>query len=239
MPTVFPTAIDAFVNPVANDFLDSLVVPHAAQHSQLNDAVEALEAKIGINGSADVNSLDYKVGQISAVGKHAIPVLAGSITPSAVGGCAAVASFAGAANQPDYFYSAFDPTTEEYGQFAISMPKSWNEGTLTARFRWAHPATTVNFGVVWGLQGVAVSDDDTIAAAFGTAQEVTDTGGTTNDLYISAETSAITIGGTPQAGDMLFFRVYRKSASGSDTLAVDAHLLGIDVFMTTDASTDA
>lgn len=66
MPTVFPTSIDNFVNPVSTDLLDSLVVPHAAQHSQLNDAVEALEAKVGINGSAVTTSLDYKVERLTA-----------------------------------------------------------------------------------------------------------------------------------------------------------------------------
>ncbi len=238
MPTVFPTAIDAFVNPVANNFLDSLVVPHAAQHSQLNDAVEALEAKVGINGSAVTTSLDFKVALNNPLGKHVVPVKAGSFAPSVAGGCAVIASRASGANLPDITSGAFDATTEEYAQFSFDMPKSWNEGTVTARFRWCHQATTVNFGVVWGLQGVAVGDDDAIAVAFGTAQEVTDTGGTTDDLYVSAETAAITIAGTPQAGDTVFFRVYRKAASGSDTLSVDAELMGVDVFITTDAGTD-
>ena len=107
------------------------------------------------------------------------------------------------------------------------------------RFRWSHAATTSNFGVVWGIQAVAVSYDDAIAVAFGTAQSVTDTGGTTNDLYVSAETSAMTVGGTPAAGDTVFFRVYRKAADASDNMAIDARLHGVDIFVTTDAGTDA
>lgn len=175
----------------------------------------------------------------STQGKHAIPIMAGAIAPSVTGGCAALASIASAANQPDIVTLDFDATTEEYAQFALPMPKSWNEGTITAQFRWSHGATTVNFGTVWGIQAVAVSDDDAIAVAFGTAQTVTDTGGTTNDLYITAETGPITVGGSPAAGDTVFFRVYRKAADGADTLAIDARLHSVVLFITTDADTDA
>lgn len=172
-------------------------------------------------------------------GKQAIGLMAGSMRPSVSGGCESLAAIASAANQPDIITLNFDPGTIEYAQFAIPMPKKWNEGTITVRFRWSHAATTTNFGVVWALQAVAVSDDDTIAVNFGTAQSVTDTGGTTNDLYISSETSAITVAGTPAAGDTVFFRAYRDATNGSDTLAIDARLHGIDVFVTTDADTDA
>jgi len=133
----------------------------------------------------------------------------------------------------------FDPTTIEYAQFSVRMPKSWNEGTVTAAFTWKHAATTTNFGVVWGIQGVALSNDDAADTAFGTAQTVTDTGGTTNDIYISDATSAVTIGGTPAAQDWVCFQIYRDATAGGDTLAIDAGLLGVTLYYTTDAATDA
>ncbi len=175
----------------------------------------------------------------STAGKHAIWIAAGSMSPSASGGCAALATVATSANRPDIQSLDFDATTAEYAQFGIVMPKSWNEGTVTFRAHWAHGSTTTNFGVAWQLQAVAVSDDDTIDAAYGTAVAVTDTGGTTSDLYTTAESSAITIAGTPAAEDMVFFRVSRDPANGSDTMAVDAKLLGLTVYITTDADTDA
>ncbi len=144
-----------------------------------------------------------------------------------------------AANQPDISSLDFDPSTEEYAQFIVPMPKSWNEGTVTAQFVWSHAATVTNFGVVWGIQGVAMGDGDAIAAAFGTAQTVTDTGGTTNALYYTAATSAVTIAGSPVTGDVVHFRVYRKSADGSDTMTVDARLLAVVLYITTDAGNDA
>jgi hypothetical protein len=175
----------------------------------------------------------------STLGKHAVFVTSGAIQPSVTGGCAALTSLASAANQPDIVTLDFDPTTQEFAQFGIVMPKSWNEGTISARFIWSHAATTVNFGVVFGIQAVAVSDGDAIAVAYGTGVEVADTGGTTNVLYQSGETSGMTIAGTPAAEDMVFFRVYRKPADASDTMAIDARLHGVVLYLTTDAGTDA
>lgn len=172
-------------------------------------------------------------------GKHAVPVMAAAMVPSFSGGCAALAQIASAANQPDIVSLDFDATTQEYAQFAIPMPKGWNEGTLTFKPIWSHAATATNFGVVWSLQAVAISDDDSIATAYGTAQTSTDTGGTTNDLYVGPESAAITVAGSPATEDVVHFRVSRVTSDGSDTMAIDARLHGIVLFLTTDANTDA
>lgn len=175
----------------------------------------------------------------STTGKHAIPVMAVAISPRETNGCGGLARLAGASNKPDVAYLPFDATSAEYAEFAIAMPPSWNEGTITFVPHWAHPSTTTNFGVTWKLRAVAVSNDDPLAATFGTAGSSTDTGGTTTDLYTGPESGAITIGGSPAAGDVVFFQVYRDPADGSDTLAVDAYLVGITLYITTDASNDA
>ena len=93
--------------------------------------------------------------------------------------------------------------------------------------------------MVWELQAVAVGNDDPIAVAYGTAQGSTDTGGTTNDLYVGPESAAITIAGTPTAGDTVFYRVARAPANGSDTLNVDARLHGLMLYWTAGAENDA
>lgn len=155
---------------------------------------------------------------------------AGFIQPSATGGCAPLAIIATSANQPDLRTLDFDASTAEYAQFSVRMPKNWDRGTLTAVFVWNHGSTTTNFGVVWGIQAVAIGDDDAIAAAFGTAVTVTDTGGTTNDRYTSPATSAMTVAGSPAVGDVVNFRVYREATNGSDNLAIDARLEGVVVF---------
>jgi hypothetical protein len=59
MATNFPTSIDALTNPTSGDTLAS--PDHAGQHANANDAIEALQAKVGVNSSAVTTSLDYKV----------------------------------------------------------------------------------------------------------------------------------------------------------------------------------
>lgn len=59
MATNFPTGLDSYNNPTGTDVLDDVTVLHSAQHSNVNDAVEAVETKIGIDFSSTVNSLDY------------------------------------------------------------------------------------------------------------------------------------------------------------------------------------
>ena len=59
MATSFPTSLDALTNPAAGDSLTS--PSHADQHADANDAIEALQAKVGVNGSTVATSLDYKV----------------------------------------------------------------------------------------------------------------------------------------------------------------------------------
>lgn len=175
----------------------------------------------------------------NAFGKETIWIPASAMAPRATSGCATLATVAGASNQPDRSTLDFDPSTQEFAEFAVAMPKSWNEGTVSFEALWSHPSTTTNFGVVWQLQGVAISNDDAFAATFGTAVSASDTGGTTDDLYVTAESGAVTIGGTPAALDLVQFRVCRLPSDASDTMAVDARLHGIRLFITTDTENDA
>ena len=61
MAITFPTTLDTLTDPTASDKLNSVTVPHATQHADLNNIVEALEAKVGIDDSAVATSLDYIV----------------------------------------------------------------------------------------------------------------------------------------------------------------------------------
>ena len=59
MATNFPSSLDSFTNPTAVDTLDS--PPHDTQHADANDAIEALQAKVGVDSSAVATSHDYKI----------------------------------------------------------------------------------------------------------------------------------------------------------------------------------
>lgn len=61
MAITFPTTLDTLTDPTASDKLNSVTVPHATQHADLNNIVEALEAKVGVDSSTVTTSLDYIV----------------------------------------------------------------------------------------------------------------------------------------------------------------------------------
>lgn len=174
---------------------------------------------------------------ISALQTLWIP--AGAMSPTNANGCAALTSTSTTSGRPDVKTLNFDPSSQEYAQFEVFMPKSWDRSTIAYAIVWAHNATATNFGVVWSLQGVAVGNDDTFDVAYGTAVNVTDTGGTTADMYLSPTSSAVTIGGSPAVGDVVVFRVSRVAANGSDTLAIDAGLVGVVIYYTINTLTDA
>jgi hypothetical protein len=142
------------------------------------------------------------------------------------------------ATRPDLKVFDFDASTQQYTQFTVAMPKSWNEGTLTYQVYWS-PSTTNTGNAIFGLQGVACADDDTIDVAYGTAIEVTDAGiGTVEDQQVSAESSAMTVAGSPAAGEQTYFQLFRKAADGGDTFTGECRVLGVKIFFTTDAAND-
>lgn len=179
-----------------------------------------------------------KLSEVVAQGKHTVWIPAAAMQARTTSG-AARGTFETSTNKNNFTTLDFDASTQEFAQFSIAMPKSWNLGTVTFQPVWSHPSTTTNFGVVWALQGVATSDDDALDVAFGTEQTSTDTGGTTSDRYIGPESSAITIGGTPASGDVVQFQIKRNPSDGSDTMAVDARLHGVKLYITLNAATDA
>ena len=172
-------------------------------------------------------------------GKHTIWIPAVAMVSPTTNGAEANAVET-TATKPEMKVLDFHQSTVEYAQFSIAMPKSWNEGTVTAKFYWTH-ATAVATDVMWGIQGVCVSDNDTIDATFGTGVTVTDTfHNAAEDLAISPETAAITLGGTPAEDDLAYFQVYRAATTAGDTTnSTDAQLLGVKILFTTNAENDA
>lgn len=165
---------------------------------------------------------------IDLSGKTMLPLLAQALVPNTTNG-PAIGSTETTTNDVMLSTLDFDAATDERAQFTMLMPKSWNESTITARFRWT--ATTTG-DVVWGVQAVAISNDDALDAAFGTAVTVTDSVTAANDFMISSETGAVTIAGTPAEGDLVAIRFYRDANNVADTLAADAKLIGVDLFLT-------
>lgn len=170
-------------------------------------------------------------------GRHTVWIPASAIIARPTGG-AATATVETDNNKVTRRVLAFDKDTAEYAQVAIAMPKGWDRSTLSFEYLWAAPAASTG-NAIMGLQAVAISDDDPLDAAFGSAVEVTDGFIAATDLHRSGESAAMTVAGSPAEGDLVVFQLYRKAADGSDTLDADLQLIGIRLFYTVAAKNDA
>lgn len=187
---------------------------------------------------AQIKTLNPVAGTLTSIGQHTIWVPAVAMIASTTSG-AATGTAETTTNKVMVKTLDFDASAEEFAQFMIQMPKSWDEGTLIVQFVWTHGSTTTNFGVAWGFEAVAFANDDALDTAWGTEVATVDTGGTTDDVYISPESTAVTVAGSPGAEELVAFRVTRVVGNGSDTMAVDAKLIGVKVHYTTDAGSDS
>ena len=195
----------------------------------------------GMSFAADVNfatgptvdDVAIKVG-----GKETIWVPAAAMYPSSTNPCSDLTQVETTALRPDLKVLDFATGADEFAQFSIAFPKSWNEGTVTFQPFWT--VTGTNTGTVaWALSGISMSSDDSINVAFGTAAVTTALAhsGTSNDLMVSVESGAITIAGSPAVGDCTFFQIARDVSA--DNQSGDARLLGLKLFFTTNAANDA
>ena len=158
---------------------------------------------------------------------------------SSTNGAAAITSVESTALRPDMFVMDFDSSTKEHAQFSIGMPKQWDGAAMTAKFYYTH-ATAVSTNMIWGIQGVAISDDDSIDVAYGGAAIVTDTLlNTAEDLQVTSETGPFRLAGSPTTGDLCFFQVFRDAANALDTTnSTDGRLIGVRLYYHINALND-
>jgi len=197
------------------------------------------ETNVDINlNPKGTGTLKSGTAAVKIAGKETIWVPASAMYPNSTSGCADIEQTE-LSNGPELKTLDFDKDSDEFAQFAVAFPKSWNEGTVT--FQAFFTANTTNTGnAVWKLQGVALADNGDLNTAFGTAVGVAKAhSGTANDLDVAAESGAVTIAGSPSTDEYVFFQIFRDANDGDDSLTADAKLLGVKLFFTTDAANDA
>jgi hypothetical protein len=67
MASNFPTSLDSFSNPASESLLNHPSLDHSTAHSNINDAIEAIQAKIGITDSNVSDSIEYRLSQIETL----------------------------------------------------------------------------------------------------------------------------------------------------------------------------
>ena len=223
--------------------VNEITLANAASGSNPTLTASGDDANIGISlatkGSGVIKAEDSG-GTVSAVkiaGKETIWVPALAMYPTTTNGCAAVAQVEGTAQRPEIKACDFDASSDEFAQFAVTFPKSWNEGTVTFQTFWS--VTGTNTGTVcFQLAGGSIANDAAIDTAYGTAVANTAlaASGTASDLMVNAESGAVTIANAA-ADTWTSFQINRDISADDQT--ADARLLGIKLFFTTDAANDA
>ena len=173
-----------------------------------------------------------------ASGKETIWIPAGAMYPNTTAGCSALTQVE-LSNGPELKVLDFDASSDEFAQFTVSFPKSWDEGTVTFQAFWTVTGTDTGT-VSWALTGRGFADNAEINHADGFPTAVVATAkafsGTTDDMTISAESGTLAI--LDRAVDTTtFFEISRFTSV--DTQTGDARLIGIKLFFTTNAKNDS
>ena len=188
--------------------------------------------------SGDVTlTLPTTSGTITSTGKQTMWIPAAAMYPREDSGCSALTQVDIGTNNPDLKVLDFDPSSDEFAEFSVAFPKSWNAGTVT--FQAYFVVSGSNTGTVkWELEGLSIGDNDKLtthsySTPVGPAAKAHS--GSTNDLDITAESGAVTIANAA-AGELTYFRLRRDVSD--DTQTGDARLVGIKLFFTTDKAND-
>ncbi len=170
---------------------------------------------------------------LGSVGTHEVYIPAGAMYGTTTDG-AAYASRELATNDIMISSFNFDTTTAEKAQFNWATPANWDAGTIRFKLYWTTTGGSSAQTIDFDLAGVAFANDDAMDSAVGTAANVSDTWIADDDLHVTSYSSAITIAGSPVAGELVVFQLSRDVAT--DTLGVDAEVLGVLIEYSTDAS---
>lgn len=210
-----------------------LIIDADADSSLTADTDDRIDFKLGGSDRFRMSTSDLDLvtatANIQVAGadpKRGIYVPAAAMYGATTSGAAA-GQYESTTNKVNVKVLDFDTSADEYACFNIPAPDYWDLSTITAQFHWTSAGGTPDQTVTWAIQALARSNDDALDTAYGTAITVADTLIATNDEHITASTSAITVGGTPAKGDMLYFRIYRDVSE--DNVSDDARLLGVRI----------
>jgi len=122
-------------------------------------------------------------------------------------------------------------TADENAEFTLVLPEEWNLGTIKAKVYWAPGDSAANVGefVRFSLAAGALSNDDAIDTALGSAQTMDDAVIADDDMHVTPASAAITIAGTPALNDLIHFKLTRDYdyAGAGTAMDVDARVFGV------------
>ena len=142
MSTNYPTSLDVLTNPTSTDTMTS--VPHSAQHANANDAIEALQAKLGDDSTAANLPAGATLGAAQGIGllidgAYGWRDLEGALVPKATGvGSPTLTTFRG--NTRWFAYSAGEDM-----DCMFHLPHDYVPGSdLHLHLHWSHNGTSIS-----------------------------------------------------------------------------------------------
>jgi len=124
----------------------------------------------------------------------------------------------------DFYTLDFDAATDEVAYLNVFLPPQYSGGQLKLELYWT--ALSGSGAVVWVCDMKCLAHDAVITAASRATQSVTSTLTAANDLQRTEFT--VTPNGAA-ANTWLQILIRRDADNGSDTLAVDANLIGLNL----------
>jgi hypothetical protein len=108
--------------------------------------------------------------------------------------------------------------------FTTILPAGWIGGTFQVRIYWSHGFGSVGaWDVTWEVQANSYKTGETLARVLVPGVVIDTTGGTADDLYITAESGPVPIlGSLNKPGNYVSIRIFRRGST--DTLGVPARL---------------
>lgn len=145
----------------------------------------------------------------------AVPVYVPAVAWSSLSGSPTLAS------APAWAEWQFDASATETVGTTVVLPDSWS--TFDVVLHWAN-SSTGSGDVVWRCQHKSVGAGEALTSP-SSEPTVTDTAGSQYVLQTVTVASGLTI---DSAGDLQVVNIFRAGANGSDTLANDAGLIGVE-----------
>lgn len=166
--------------------------------------------------------------QVRDVAVEDVVVFARDMLPSVTGGCSALTTIEFSSTKPNFHALLFDKTTDESADFHAMLPFSWAGRMFRVYVYWGHGAGGTTFGTTWEVTANSTSDNESVILDFVGGAVITDTGGTSGNLYIAAYSDPIPIASNiNRNGDLVSLRIYRRPTHASDNLDIDAALLAV------------
>lgn len=222
MPTQYPAALDNFANPLPGDKLNA--PSHSGQHTNANDAIEAVQAYVGIEGSTDPDTITGQIaGVVAEVATKQDELVSGVNIKTINGnsilgpGDLVIEGGGGGTTESFYNYGSADADVNP-GTGNISIESIGGDNRRIAASKIDADGVTRNLSLLLPGDGITVTDDPTTPPVTGFARYVLTSNVTDMGLYYVADAIRADTAGSqtpPAAGTRL--RVLATLSGGGGT----------------------